>query len=61
MTVHACLQEGLKAAGLPEDAVLRVPTRDRAAVAEMLKMTDSIDVIVPRGGKGLVGLVQRAV
>ncbi len=54
-----CLQQGLKVAGLPEDAVQRVPTRDRAAVSEMLTMTDHIDVIVPRGGKGLVGLVQR--
>ncbi|WP_460273547.1 glutamate-5-semialdehyde dehydrogenase [Celeribacter sp. ULVN23_4] len=57
--IHACLVEGLKAAGLPEDAIQRVPTRDRAAVTEMLHMTDYIDVIVPRGGKGLVGLVQR--
>ena len=57
--IHACLVGGLKAAGLPEDAILRVPTRDRAAVTEMLHMTDYIDVIVPRGGKGLVGLVQR--
>jgi glutamate-5-semialdehyde dehydrogenase len=57
--IHACLVAGLKAAGLPEDAIQRVPTRDRAAVAEMLTMTDYIDVIVPRGGKGLVGLVQR--
>ena len=57
--IHACLVQGLKAAGLPEDAIQRVPTRDRAAVQEMLRMTDSIDVIVPRGGKGLVGLVQR--
>ena len=54
-----CLREGMAAANLPEDAVQRVPTRDRAAVAEMLTMTDTIDVIVPRGGKGLVGLVQR--
>ena len=46
-------------AGLPEDAIQLVPTRDRAAVSEMLTMTDTIDVIVPRGGKGLVGLVQR--
>ncbi|MCG6884967.1 MAG: glutamate-5-semialdehyde dehydrogenase [Silicimonas sp.] len=53
------LIDGLKAAGLPEDAIQRVPTRDRAAVSEMLTMTDYIDVIVPRGGKGLVGLVQR--
>ncbi|NIY78752.1 glutamate-5-semialdehyde dehydrogenase [Celeribacter sp. HF31] len=57
--IHACLAQGLKAAGLPEDAIQRVPTRDRAAVSEMLTMTDYIDVIVPRGGKGLVGLVQR--
>ena len=57
--IHACLVQGLKAAGLPGDAILRVPTRDRAAVQEMLRMTDNIDVIVPRGGKGLVGLVQR--
>ncbi len=57
--IHACLAEGLRAAGLPEAAVQLVPTRDRAAVSEMLTMTGSIDVIVPRGGKGLVGLVQR--
>ncbi|NNE52500.1 MAG: glutamate-5-semialdehyde dehydrogenase [Sulfitobacter sp.] len=57
--IHACLQEGLRAANLTEDTIQLVPTRDRAAVSEMLKMTDSIDVIVPRGGKGLVGLVQR--
>ncbi len=57
--IHACLVEGLKAAGLPEDAIQLVPTRDRAAVQAMLTMTDTIDVIVPRGGKGLVGLVQR--
>ncbi len=57
--IHACLQDGLRAAGLPEDAIQKVPTRDRAAVSEMLTMTDHIDVIVPRGGKGLVGLVQR--
>lgn len=57
--IHACLVEGLRAAGLPEDAIQRVPTRDRAAVQELLTMTDTVDVIVPRGGKGLVGLVQR--
>jgi glutamate-5-semialdehyde dehydrogenase len=57
--IHACLVDGLRKVGLPEDAIQRVPTRDRAAVAEMLKMTAHIDVIVPRGGKGLVGLVQR--
>ena len=57
--IHACLAKGLRDAGLPEDAIQLVPTRDRAAVSEMLKMTETIDVIVPRGGKGLVGLVQR--
>jgi glutamate-5-semialdehyde dehydrogenase len=56
--IHACLQSGLKTAGLPADAIQRVPTRDRAAVAELLRMTEHVDVIVPRGGKGLVGLVQ---
>ncbi|MEM6823559.1 MAG: glutamate-5-semialdehyde dehydrogenase [Pseudomonadota bacterium] len=56
--IHACLLDGLAAAGLPEAAIQRVPTRDRAAVSTMLTMTDAIDVIVPRGGKGLVGLVQ---
>ena len=57
--IHACLVQGLQAAGLPEDAVQIVPTRDRAAVEHLLKMTKFVDVIVPRGGKGLVGLVQR--
>jgi glutamate-5-semialdehyde dehydrogenase len=57
--IHACLQQGLRDANLPQDAIQLVPTRDRAAVQEMLTMTDTIDVIVPRGGKGLVGLVQR--
>ncbi|UWR74006.1 glutamate-5-semialdehyde dehydrogenase [Phaeobacter inhibens] len=57
--IHACLVAGLRSADLPEDAVQLVPTRDRAAVQELLTMTDTVDVIVPRGGKGLVGLVQR--
>ena len=57
--IHACLVEGLKSANLPADAIQLVPTRDRAAVSEMLGMVQYIDVIVPRGGKGLVGLVQR--
>jgi glutamate-5-semialdehyde dehydrogenase len=57
--IHACLVQGLQAAGLPEDAVQIVPTRDRAAVEHLLKMSEFVDVIVPRGGKGLVGLVQR--
>jgi glutamate-5-semialdehyde dehydrogenase len=57
--IHGCLVQGLQAAGLPEDAVQIVSTRDRAAVEHLLKMTEFVDVIVPRGGKGLVGLVQR--
>ena len=57
--IHACLLQGLRDAGLPEDAIQLVPTRDRAAVSELLTMTNYVDVIVPRGGKGLVGLVQR--
>ncbi|WP_295536241.1 glutamate-5-semialdehyde dehydrogenase [uncultured Thioclava sp.] len=56
--IHACLLDGLRAAGLPEAAIQLVPTRDRAAVTQMLRATEFIDVIVPRGGKGLVGLVQ---
>ena len=57
--IHSCLLEGLRVADLPEAAVQLVPTRDRAAVQQLLTMTESVDVIVPRGGKGLVGLVQR--
>lgn len=57
-TLHACLAEGLKSAGLPEAAIQLVPTRDRAAVTGMLRMAGVIDVIVPRGGRGLVELVQ---
>ena len=57
--IHACLVEGLKAAGLPEDAIQLVPTADRAAVGEMLKgLGGTLDVIIPRGGKSLVGRVQ---
>jgi glutamate-5-semialdehyde dehydrogenase len=57
--IHACLVEGLKTAQLPEDAIQLVPTTDRAAVGEMLKgLSGNVDVIVPRGGKGLVGRVQ---
>jgi len=52
--IHACLCYGLRAADLPEDAIQRIPTRDRAAVGELLTMTDTVDVIVPRGGKSLI-------
>ncbi len=57
--IHAAMVDGAVKAGLPADSIQLVPTRDRAAVQEMLTMTNAIDVIVPRGGKGLVGLVQR--
>ena len=57
--IHECLVTGLREAGLPADAIQLVPTRDRAAVGEMLKgLNGAIDVIVPRGGKSLVGRVQ---
>ncbi len=57
--IHACLIEGLAAAGLPAAGVQLVPTTDRAAVGYLLaEMTDSIDVIVPRGGKNLIARVQ---
>jgi glutamate-5-semialdehyde dehydrogenase len=57
--IHACLTAGLEEAGLTADAVQMVPTTDRAAVGAMLAGLDgAIDVIVPRGGKGLVGRVQ---
>ena len=58
--IHACLVDGLRAAGLPGACIQLVPTTDRAAVGYMLgAMTDSIDVIVPRGGKSLVARVQQ--
>ena len=57
--IHACLEAGLAAAGLPKHVIQLIPTRDRAAVTAMLQAVEHIDVIVPRGGKGLVGLVQK--
>ncbi|MBT4133629.1 MAG: glutamate-5-semialdehyde dehydrogenase, partial [Rhodobacterales bacterium] len=56
--IHKCLVQGLVSVGLPSSAIQLVPSRDRAIVGEMLRMTDFIDVIVPRGGKSLVGRVQ---
>ncbi|MGE6786493.1 glutamate-5-semialdehyde dehydrogenase [Ensifer adhaerens] len=57
--IHACLVEGLKAAGLPQHAIQMVPVADRAAVGAMLSgLAGAIDVIVPRGGKSLVARVQ---
>lgn len=57
--IHACLLNGLHAAELPLTAIQLVPTRDRAAVGEMLTMTNYIDILVPRGGRSLVERVQR--
>lgn len=60
VAIHACLVDGLRAAGLPEACIQLVPTTDRAAVGFMLAgMTESIDVLVPRGGKSLVARVQQ--
>ena len=57
--IHHCLEEGLKAAGLPAEAIQIVPTTDRSAVGEMLKgLNGKVDVIVPRGGRSLVERVQ---
>jgi glutamate-5-semialdehyde dehydrogenase len=57
--IHACMLAGLRAARLPEQAIQLVPTTDRAAVGAMLRgLGGAIDVIVPRGGKGLVARVQ---
>ena len=54
-----CIRAGLAEAGLPEAAVQVIETTDRAAVGELLKMEDFVDVIVPRGGKGLIERVSR--
>ena len=57
--IHACLVDGLNKAGLPEHAIQMVPVTDRAAVGEMLAgLSGNVDVIVPRGGRGLVERVQ---
>ncbi len=56
--IHAALVEGLKAGGVPVDAVQLVPTIDRAAVGAMLRADGAIDLIIPRGGKSLVARVQ---
>jgi glutamate-5-semialdehyde dehydrogenase len=58
--IHACLTAGLDAAGLPQTSIQWVPTVDRAAVGQMLAdMRDSIDVLVPRGGKELIARVRQ--
>ena len=52
--IAACIAHGLADAGLPETAVQVINTTDRAAVGELITMSDYVDVIVPRGGKGLI-------
>jgi glutamate-5-semialdehyde dehydrogenase len=56
--IHRCLVRGLAEAGLPEASIQLVPTRDRAAVGAMLRLSDCIDLIVPRGGRSLIERVQ---
>lgn len=56
--IHACLTEGLKSAGLPEASIQLIPTQDRAAVGALLGLSEYVDIIVPRGGKGLIERVQ---
>jgi glutamate-5-semialdehyde dehydrogenase len=55
--IAACVQQGLREAGLPETAVQVVNTTDRAAVGELITMKDYVDVIVPRGGKSLIARI----
>jgi len=52
--IAKCIHQGLAAAGMPADAVQVIETTDRAAVGELVRMQDYVDVIVPRGGKGLI-------
>lgn len=52
--IAVCIRKGLEVAGLPGDAVQVIETTDRAAVGALLQMKDSVDVIIPRGGKGLI-------
>jgi glutamate-5-semialdehyde dehydrogenase len=57
--IAACVKEGLKSAGLPETAIQIIETTDRAAVGELVTMKEFVDVIVPRGGKGLIERISR--
>ncbi|MGH8728025.1 MAG: glutamate-5-semialdehyde dehydrogenase [Burkholderiales bacterium] len=58
--IGACVSEGLRAAGLPDAAVQVIETTDRAAVGELITMHDFVDVIVPRGGKGLIARISES-
>ena len=57
--IAACIQQGLQQSGLGDDAVQVVDTTDRAAVAELITMNDCIDIVIPRGGKGLIERISR--
>src|SRR4029079_608603 len=57
--IAACVQEGLRTSSLPETAVQVLETTNRAAVGELITMSDYVDVIVPRGGKGLIERLMR--
>jgi glutamate-5-semialdehyde dehydrogenase len=57
--IAACMHEGLDAAGLPRSAIQVIATTDRAAVGELLTMNQYVDIIVPRGGKGLIERVMK--
>jgi glutamate-5-semialdehyde dehydrogenase len=57
--IAACIHRGLEAAGLPADAVQVIGTTDRAAVGDMITMPEYIDVIIPRGGKGLIERISK--
>ena len=57
--IAVCIQQGLAAAGLPADAVQVIDTADRAAVGALITMAEYVDVIVPRGGKGLIERISR--
>jgi glutamate-5-semialdehyde dehydrogenase len=59
LAIAACVHEGLRSSGLPVDAVQVVETADRAAVGELLSMSEYVDIIVPRGGKDLIERVMR--
>ena len=57
--IARCLQDGMREAGLPLEAVQVVETTDRAAVGELITMPEHVDVVVPRGGKGLIERISR--
>lgn len=57
--IARCVQRGLEQAGLPVDAVQVIDTTDRAAVGELVALSEFVDVIVPRGGKGLIERISR--